>query len=122
MVETKKINLSAKKTEAEWAEANDRFFLKATPVWFEWLEWIIIIGAIQVIADKTQDRFVQLIGNISYFFLMFYFLAFFYRIEFHGIPWIKSERRRQLVSTILSMLLCSGVYYLLLHLVSQLKT
>lgn len=122
MVEAKKINLSAKKTEAEWAEANDRFFLKATPVWFEWLEWIIIIGAIQVIADKTQDRYVQLIGSISYFFLMFYFFAFFYRIEFHGIPWIKSERRRQFVSTVLSILLGSSVYYLLFHLISQLTT
>ncbi|MDD5735080.1 MAG: hypothetical protein PHQ39_06370 [Methanothrix soehngenii] len=122
MVEAKKINLSAKKTEAEWIEANDSFFLKATPVWFEWLEWIIIIGAIQVIADKTQDRYVQFIRIISHFFLMFYFLAFFYHIEFHGIPWIKSEKIRGLVSIILSMLLGVGVYYLLLHLVTQLTT
>ncbi len=122
MVEAKKINLSAKKTEAEWIEANDSFFLKATPVWFEWLEWIIIIGAIQVIADKTQDGFVQLINGISYFFLMFYFMGVFYNIEFHGIPFIKSEGRRRFVSTILSILLSGGTYYLLIHLAGQLKT
>ena len=122
MVETKKVNLSAKKTEAQWSEAYDRFFLHATPVWFKWLEWMIIIGAIQVIADKTQDRFVQLINIISYFFLMFYFVGVFYNIEFHGIPFIKSEGRRQLVSAILSILLSTGTYYLLIHLASQLKT
>ena len=122
MVEAKKINLSAKKTEAEWAEANDRFFLKATPVWFEWLEWIIIIGAIQVIADKTQDRYVQLIGVISYVFLFFYFLAFFYRIEFHGIPLIKSEIIRGIVSSVLSVSIGMIVYHLLIDLIGQLKT
>jgi hypothetical protein len=54
MVETKKVNLSAKKTEAQWSEAYDRFFLHATPVWFKWLEWMIIIGAIQVIAEQKE--------------------------------------------------------------------
>jgi len=122
MVEAKKINLSAKKTEAEWAEANDRFFLKATPVWFEWLEWIIIIGAIQVIADKTQDIYVKLIGGISYAFLFFYFVAFFYRIEFHGIPLTKSEIRRRIVSFVLSVSIGMIVYHLLIHLIGQLKT
>lgn len=122
MVEIKKVNLSARKTEAEWGEANDHFFLSATPIWFEWLKWIIIMGAIQVIVDKTQDRLVQLIYTTSYFLLTFYMMAFFYRFEFHGIPLIKSERVRRITSIMLSALLGSGVYYLLTHLASQLKT
>lgn len=122
MVEAKKINLSAKKTEAEWIEALDNFFLKATPVWFKWLEWIIIIGAIQVIADKTQDGFVQLIGSFSYIFLFWYFVAFFYHIEFQGIPLIKSKKIRGIVSFALSVSLGTIVYNLLFHLISQLKT
>ena len=122
MVEKKKVNLSAKKTEAGWGEANDNFFLSATPIWFEWLKWILIMGAIQVIANKTQDRLVQLINGISYIFLLYYMIGFFYNIEFHGIPLIKSERKRQIISLMLSVLLFSGVYYLLTHLASQLKT
>jgi hypothetical protein len=122
MVETKKVNLSAEKTEAEWLKAIDRFFLHATPVLFKWLEWMIIIGAIQVIANKTQDVSVYLILFICYWFLLFYFISFFYSIEFYGIPWIKSEKRRRTLSIVLSGLLSSGVYNLLIHLASLLKT
>ena len=53
------------------------------------------MGAIQVIANKTQDRLVQLINGISYIFLLYYMIGFFYNIEFHGIPLIKSERKRK---------------------------
>ena len=56
MAETKKIDLSAKKTEAEWAETNDRFFLKATPVWFEWLEWIICQLLINPCKEEIKEK------------------------------------------------------------------
>jgi hypothetical protein len=62
MVEPKKrFDISAKKTEAGWAEANDKFFLYATPLWFEWLKWMLILGAIKVVAAATRDPIVQLI-------------------------------------------------------------
>ena len=86
MVESNKVNISAKKTEAGWAEANDNSFLSATPIWFDWLEWITILGIVQVVADKTQDQYVKLISSLSYAFLAFYLFAFFYRFEFVGIP------------------------------------
>lgn len=70
MVEPKKrFDISAKKTEAGWAEANDKFFLYATPLWFEWLKWMLILGAIKVVAAATRDPIVQLIEGISYGFL-----------------------------------------------------
>jgi len=122
MDDVKKVDLSAKKTEAEWGKAIDSFFLYATPLWFDWLKWIIIMGAIQVVADKTQDRLVQMIYHLSYFFLAWYMFGFFYRIEFQGIPLIKSEGKRRIVSGILSLLLIEGMFYLLTHLASQLKT
>lgn len=122
MVDRKKINLFTKKTEAEWIKAQDDFFLKATPIWFDWLKWIFIMGAIQVVADKTHDPLVRLINGSSYVLLMFYMIAYFDKIEFNGAPLIKSERRRLITSAMLSTLLGSGVYYLLLHLAGQLKT
>jgi CHASE3 domain sensor protein len=41
-----KINLKAKKTETEWQKTLDNFWMKAAPQWFEWLGWILILGAI----------------------------------------------------------------------------
>ena len=122
MVEPKMINLSAKKTETGWIKAQDDFFLSVTPIWFDWLKWIFIMAAIQVVADRTHERLVLLILGISYLMFFFYMLAYFYNIEFHGIPLIKSERRRRIVSGILSAFLGCGVFYLLMHLTGQLKT
>jgi hypothetical protein len=121
MVEGRKIDLSAAKTETEIQKAQDKFFLKVTPLWFDWIKWVIIIGVIQVVADKTQDISIHLILGLSYLFLMLYMVAFFYQIEFHGIPLIKSEGKRRIVSGILSGLLSMGVFYLLNHLANQLN-
>jgi len=44
MGDTMKIDLKTKKTEAGWQKAVDDFWLKATPKWFEWLSWVLILG------------------------------------------------------------------------------
>jgi hypothetical protein len=67
MNEPKKVNLSAKKTEAEWGKAMDDFFLYSTPIWFEWLKWIAITGVLQVAAAKTHDVFIQFAIIIIFF-------------------------------------------------------
>jgi hypothetical protein len=53
-----KINISTKKTEEGWAEANDNFFLYATPLWFKCLGWATILVAIKIISNATHDRVV----------------------------------------------------------------
>ena len=121
MVDDIKVNLSSKKTEAGWMEAQNKFFLNFTPIWFNWLEWVIIIGAVQVISEKTDDLRVRLILGLSYNLLIFYMIGFFYRIEFYGIPFIKSEKKRLIVSIMLSSLLALGVFNLLSHLATQLN-
>jgi hypothetical protein len=113
-----KINISTKKTEEGWAEANDKFFLYATPLWFKWLGWAIILVAIKIISNATHDRVVQFIEGISYFLLAFYIFSFFIKYEFHGIPLIKNDPVRVIVSSILTLLLITGVFYLLMLLAS----
>jgi hypothetical protein len=95
------------------------FFLNATPLWFDWLKWVIIIGVIKVVADKTQDPLVQLSLGISYIFLMLYLMGFFYRIDFH-IPSIKSEGKRLIISALLSGLLSTSIFIFLNHLTDRL--
>ncbi|VVB64522.1 Uncharacterised protein [uncultured archaeon] len=122
MVEPKKkIDISAKKTEAGWGEANDKFYLYATQLWFDWLKWMIILGAIKVVAATTRDPIVQLIESISYVFFMMYMLGFFWRFEFHGIPRINNERTRLILSLILSLLLTVGTFNVLSHLATVME-
>lgn len=47
------VNISERKTEDGWMNAQDDFFLSATPIWFEWLKWMAILGVIRVIADES---------------------------------------------------------------------
>ena len=40
-----KIDFREKKTEAQWQETLDDFWKRATPLWFDWLEWVLLIRA-----------------------------------------------------------------------------
>lgn len=114
-------DIKVKKTDTERMEARDRFFLNFTPVWFNWLEWVIIIGAIQIIAAKTYDLFVNLVLGLSYCFLMLYMVAFFYRIKFYDFQFIWSGKIRIIASSTLSLLIGNFIFYLLSHLIAKLS-
>ena len=120
MVDPRKVNFEARETMPERTNPVDRFFLYATPIWFDWLTWILIIGAIQVVADKTNDIYVHAILGISYFFFFSYMFAYFYKNKINGIPFIESNKIRRIVSIILSAWISLCVFYLLSHLVNPL--
>ena len=46
--------------------------IKITPKWFNFMEWLLIIGAISFVAKKTADSTVLIIMYASYFLLFFY--------------------------------------------------
>lgn len=116
-----KIDLKAKKTEAEWQKALDNFWAKATPRWFQWLGWLLILGAITFLAEQAQNLLLNIVSGVSYFMLFFYFQSFFFSLEFHGFPFIKSERVRRLVSLIVSALISLLVWYFMMSLVSEIQ-
>lgn len=95
------IDLRRRETEAGWNKIWDKFGLKGAPVWFSWLSWVLALGAFQYLFLKSKSIVVLVIIAISYSMLWFYFQAFFYRIDFKGIPLI-TERRQQIASLILS--------------------
>jgi len=96
------VDLSRKKTEAGWLEAQDRFWLAFTPKLFEWLEWVAVLGALRFVQTKSGKAWL---GSLVWFCtvaMLFYFMAFFYRFKFVGIPWLQSERAHRLVSLAVS--------------------
>jgi hypothetical protein len=116
-----KIDLKAKKTEADWQKTLDIFWTKATPQWFQWLEWILILGAIAFLTEKTQNITLDIVSGISYIALFFYLQSFFFSLEFHGFPLLRSERAKRLVSLIVSGLLSLTLWLLLTNLVSEIQ-
>ncbi len=84
-----------KKTEAERIEDMDTFFLKYTPLWFEFIGWIILLGALKYIEQTSQSKWVGLIYILSFLGLYFYLQALLYNFPFFKFlpsKFIKSER------------------------------
>jgi hypothetical protein len=99
-----------------WFEETDRYFLKATPQAFEWLKWVIILVALQVAVNKTNDAMAKYIVGLLYIYIFLYFNAFFYKLKFHELPLIKSEEIRRTISIIISGTLAYAMYYSFTHL------
>ena len=104
------VDLSKRRTEPEWNETIDAFVLKSTEIWFRWLSWGLLLGALQYFNSKAKSLLLVTAIGLSVGWLWLYFQAFFYRIEFHGLPWIKSPQQRRVISLILSAGLAFGVW------------
>lgn len=114
------VNFKSKKTETQWQSSVDEFWLKVTPLWFDWLQWILVLGAISFLAKQTENRILIFVSGISRFALFFYLQSLFYSIEFKGFP-IKSRRWQRIISLVISGVLSYGIWYLLSSLISQLE-
>ena len=117
----KKVDLGAKKTEAEWQETIDDFWKRVTPLWFQWLEWLLILGVVAYLAKQTQTVVLKLVSGLSYAMLFLYLQALFYSVEFYGFPLIKSERVRRIASLILSAALSIALWLLFKSFVSAIQ-
>jgi len=114
------INLRAKKSEPEWQRVIDAFWKKATPQWFDWLEWILILAAIAYVAQKTHSFALKLVSGLSYAMLFLYFQSLFFSFKFKGLP-LKSNKIRRFASFVISALLTATAWLLLTSLLTQLQ-
>lgn len=119
--EKTKVHLKAKKTESEWQRVLERFWKKVTPRWFEWLEWILILGVLQFVVEQTRSLILSIVCAFSYLALFFYLQGVFYSVEIYGFPWVKSERTRRMLSLIVSGILSYALWLLLIRLVSEIR-
>lgn len=116
-----KIDFKAQKTEGGWQKAIDDFWLNAIPKWFEWLGWMLILGAFTFLDKNYEIPIVSAVTGISYIALFFYLQSFFFSIEFHGVPFVKSERIRRLISLLISGILSYSVWLFLTKIVSAIS-
>lgn len=109
-MESKEIDLQAKKTGAEWLATSDRFWLAATPKLFEWLRWAVMIAAISFVARGSASWVLHTLVGVCYGSLLLYYLAYFSQFEVQGFPWLKSRRAHRAASIALTSLLGAGTY------------
>src|SRR5437762_602461 len=105
------VDFRLRETEAGWQRILDRFGLAAAPRWFEWLEWILVLGAFQYLGEKSGSPLAKLIPGISVGLLWFYFNGFFFRIEFKGWFRIKSPIAERFVSIAVSGILATCFWF-----------
>lgn len=106
------IDFSRKETEAGWIRILDNLGKHATPVWFNWLTWILIIGAFQYLFHRSRSIALVLVLGISVGLLWLYLQAFFYRLRFKNLLILRRWDRSRLPSLIVSGLLALGSWQL----------
>ncbi|MCB4792052.1 MAG: hypothetical protein LHV68_09210 [Elusimicrobia bacterium] len=111
------IDFGTKKTEQGWIEILDAFALDATAIWFDWIGWILAITALQYLFQKSNNLLIGIIIGISIALLFLYFNAFFFRIEFKNLIFLKHERIKKNVSLVVSGLLAFGFWRLSIYLI-----
>ncbi|HBO96488.1 MAG TPA: hypothetical protein DD648_00340 [Candidatus Omnitrophica bacterium] len=96
------VDLNKKETEAGWQQIIDDFALKATPVWFSWVGWLFALSGLQYLYAKGKGILLALLIGFSIGALWIYFQAFFYRIEFRNLPFIRNKKIERTLSLIFS--------------------
>lgn len=114
------IDLSRRETEAGWQKILDDFWLSATPKWFEWMGWALLLGALQYLADRTGERLPRVVLAVSWAFVFLYFQSFFFRVQLTGLRWPRSKHGTRMISLTVSAAVAMVMYLSLTRLVAAL--
>ena len=96
------VDLSLLKTEEGREAIKEVLGLQFTPIWFKWLGWVLTLTAIQFANSILENGMTLFISLASYVLLFFYFVAFFLKVHFVGIPFVKTSGQRHVVSVLFS--------------------
>ena len=107
-----RIDLNREETELGWQNILDNFALKGTPVWFSWIGWVVAIAALNYLSAKSGNTLIEVIKWISILILFYYYQAFFYKIEFKGIPFVSNTKIQRAISLLFSAVLTYGFWYI----------
>jgi len=92
----------------------DEFGIKFTPRWFEYLQWILILGTLHYLATELKIQQAVILLLVSLFALSLYFQGYFYNIQLEGITFIKNKKAKKLISLALGFIL-TVFAYLFIH-------
>lgn len=111
MDERTQVDFSIKKTEAEWLETLDRFWLAVTPKLFQWLGWVALLAGVSFVQKKTESGWLLFFLTLCSISIAFYFFALFAKIEFKGFLENRPNLQRT-ISICLSSALAGGIFVL----------
>ena len=100
-----------RENQASWQAACDRFAFAAAPTWFNWLEWVFVLGAFDYLAAKSGAWLPRLAAAVSLGLLWMYFNAFFFRIQLQRDGGVRSAGVGRAVSTIASSALAALFWF-----------
>jgi hypothetical protein len=108
------LDLSRKRTELGWARVLQGSAERFTPLWFTWIEWLFLTGALAYIAERTGDLWVMGLAALSLLVLYFYFmqLCFSVRVEPWHTKWVEctSLRTRRIAAVLFAVAVTLIVY------------
>lgn len=99
----------------------DNFWIKVTPIWFDWMQWILVLGLVGYLVEQTRNIVLFIVYSFSYISFYFYIQGIFYAVDFQGFPFIKSKRAQRGASIILSGIIAIIVWFLISSVISELK-
>jgi hypothetical protein len=111
--ESKKITLNINKTDAEWFIWLDKTAIKYVPKWYTFLNWVILLGLLNYLSESSNDWRLKSLYFASLVGMFWYLQGYFYSLEFDGIPFIKKERTKRIISFFMSGLLATSTFWFL---------
>lgn len=111
VVEEIVVDLRAKKSEAGWIVANDKFWLAFTPKLFEWIGWVFILGAIDYMTMAAPTFHLTLMKAVCVISLQWYFMAFFWKFRFTGLPFGTGPRSSLIWRGAIAFVLSFGFWF-----------
>ncbi len=81
--------------EQRLIEEMDAFFLSATPRWFDFVSWLLMLGALKYLDDTAQHWLIRTVFALSWIFFYFYLQRCLYNFPFYRLVpgrWINSDK------------------------------
>lgn len=81
---------------------SNKVILEFTPIWFQWLGWILILGTLTLLYERTGNVATGCIVLFSHILFFYFFVKYFYQFDWQSFPFIKSQKIAFIISVLLS--------------------
>ena len=82
-----------------------------TPIWFNWLRWLLTLGAVGYLAEKTKNPVLQIIYGISY--IAFYMFITTTISGILNLKIIKKQLLNKIITLCIAITVLAATYYVL---------
>jgi hypothetical protein len=107
-----RFDLQLRDTELGWMRRFDKYALLGVPVWFNMIEWVALVGALELFRRKSGSMLLAVLVAVSIVAIWRYLVAVVGRIEFVGFAPKASARTQFWISEFIGGLITTGGYIL----------